>query len=53
MHRLRHGATDPTQDASSPMMQLQGQLQANQVEITNREQAIAELKAKSTTTRPA
>ncbi len=31
---------------SSATLQLQGQLQANQVEIANREQAIAELKAK-------
>jgi succinoglycan biosynthesis transport protein ExoP len=36
------------EDASqgSPPLQLQGQLQANQAEITNREQAITELKAK-------
>jgi uncharacterized protein involved in exopolysaccharide biosynthesis len=35
---------NPSQD--SAMVQLQGQLQANQAEITNREQAIAGLKAK-------
>jgi succinoglycan biosynthesis transport protein ExoP len=35
---------DPTQ--SSTPLQLQGQLQANQVEISNREQAVAELKAR-------
>jgi polysaccharide chain length determinant protein (PEP-CTERM system associated) len=34
-------ATDPL---NSPVMQLQGQLQANQVEISNREQGIARLK---------
>ena len=33
-------------DPSSPMMQLQGQLQANKVEIANREQGIKELTAK-------
>jgi polysaccharide chain length determinant protein (PEP-CTERM system associated) len=31
---------------SSPMLQLQGQLRANEAEITNRERAIAELKAR-------
>jgi polysaccharide biosynthesis transport protein len=36
--------TDPSQ--STPGMQLQGQLQANQVEISNREQSIAGLKAR-------
>jgi polysaccharide chain length determinant protein (PEP-CTERM system associated) len=35
---------DPTQ--ASPILQLQGQLQANKTEIANREQAIAALKAK-------
>jgi succinoglycan biosynthesis transport protein ExoP len=35
---------DPSQN--SPMLQLQGQLQANRSEITNREQAIALLKGK-------
>ena len=35
---------DPTQNA--PLLQLQGQLHANQVEIANREQAVASLKAK-------
>jgi polysaccharide biosynthesis transport protein len=35
---------DPSQN--SPILQLQGQLQANRSEITNREQAIAFLKAK-------
>ena len=35
---------DPSQ--SSPLLQLQGQLEANRTEITNREQAIAGLKAK-------
>ncbi len=34
--------------ASSPMAQLQGQLQANRVEIANRERSIAELKDKVT-----
>ena len=33
-------------DPSSPLMQLQGQMQANRVEIANREHGIAELKAK-------
>src|SRR5277367_5312368 len=37
-------ATDPSQ--GSPMLQLQGQLQANQSEIKNREQGVADLKAK-------
>jgi polysaccharide biosynthesis transport protein len=37
-----------TRDPSSPMMQLQGQLQANRVEIANRQQGIAELKTKVT-----
>ena len=35
-------------DPSSPMAQLQGQLQANRVEIANREQGIKELTAKVT-----
>jgi succinoglycan biosynthesis transport protein ExoP len=35
-------------DASSPMVQLQGQLQANRVEIANRERSVEELKAKVT-----
>jgi polysaccharide biosynthesis transport protein len=35
-------------DPNSPMMQLQGQLQANRVEIGNREQGIKELSAKVT-----
>jgi succinoglycan biosynthesis transport protein ExoP len=35
-------------DASSPMVQLQGQLRANHVEIGNRERSIAELKTKVT-----
>ena len=35
---------DPSQN--SPLLQLQGQLEANRTEITNREQAIAGLKAK-------
>ena len=35
-------------DASSPMVQLEGQLQANRVEIANREHGIVELKAKVT-----
>jgi succinoglycan biosynthesis transport protein ExoP len=39
-----HDGTDPLQ--SSPLLQLQGQLQANQAEIANREQAIAGLKAR-------
>jgi polysaccharide biosynthesis transport protein len=33
-------------DASSPMVQLQGQMQSNRVEIANRERAVADLKAK-------
>ncbi len=37
-------AGDPSQN--SPQLQLQGQLQANQAEIANREQAIAGLKAR-------
>ena len=40
-------ATD-MRDASSPMVQLEGQLQANRVEIANRERGIAELKTKVT-----
>jgi uncharacterized protein involved in exopolysaccharide biosynthesis len=36
--------TDVSQN--SPIVQAQGQLQANKVEITNREHAIARLKAK-------
>jgi polysaccharide biosynthesis transport protein len=40
-------ATD-TRDPSSPMVQLQGQLEANRVEIANREQGIKELSAKVT-----
>jgi len=35
-------------DASSPMVQLQGQIQANRVEISNRERSVGELKAKVT-----
>jgi polysaccharide chain length determinant protein (PEP-CTERM system associated) len=35
-----------TRDASSPMVQLQGQVQANRVEIVNREHGVEELKAK-------
>jgi succinoglycan biosynthesis transport protein ExoP len=38
-------ASDP-KDASSPMVQLQGQIQANRVEIGNRERSIVELKTK-------
>jgi polysaccharide biosynthesis transport protein len=33
-------------DASSPMVQLQGQLQGNRVEIANRERSVADLKTK-------
>jgi polysaccharide biosynthesis transport protein len=33
-------------DATSPMVQLQGQLQSNRVEIANRERAVTDLKAK-------
>jgi polysaccharide biosynthesis transport protein len=33
-------------DPSSPMMQIQGQLQSNRVEIANRERAVAEFRAK-------
>jgi polysaccharide biosynthesis transport protein len=39
-----HDGTDPLQN--SPLLQLQGQLQANQAEIANREQAIANLQAR-------
>jgi polysaccharide biosynthesis transport protein len=39
-----HDLPDPSQN--SPLLQLQGQLQANRTEITNREQAIAALKGK-------
>jgi polysaccharide biosynthesis transport protein len=54
---LNAKATDPdaavpdaaeVKDPSSPMVQLQGQLQANRVEIANRERSIAELKTKVT-----
>jgi polysaccharide chain length determinant protein (PEP-CTERM system associated) len=38
------GAADSAQNA--PLVQLQGQLQANQVEIANRQQAIAQLKTR-------
>ena len=39
---------DPSdmRDATSPMVQLQGQLQSNRVEIGNRERAVADLKTK-------
>jgi len=33
-------------DATSPMVQLQGQMQSNRAEISNRERAVAELKTK-------
>ncbi len=41
-------ATEATElhDPSSPMAQLQGQLQANRVEIANRERSVTDLKAK-------
>jgi polysaccharide biosynthesis transport protein len=35
-----------TRDASSPMVQLQGQVQSNRAEIANREHSVAELKTK-------
>ena len=38
-------------DASSPMVQLQGQLQSNRVEIANREHGVEDLKTKLSTTR--
>jgi polysaccharide biosynthesis transport protein len=38
--------TSDQKDASSPMVQLQGQIQANRVEIGNRERSIVELKNK-------
>jgi succinoglycan biosynthesis transport protein ExoP len=38
-------SADP-RDASSPMVQLQGQVQSNRVEIANRELSVAELKTK-------
>jgi len=41
-------ANDEMRDPNSPMMQLQGQLQANRVEIANRDQGIKELSAKVT-----
>jgi protein tyrosine kinase modulator len=40
------GSTAATQNAPSPMAQLQGQLQANETEIANREQGISGMKAK-------
>jgi polysaccharide biosynthesis transport protein len=40
--------TTQVSDPSSPLVQLQGQLQANRVEIANRERGIADLKAKVT-----
>ena len=41
-------ASDPSSmtDATSPMVQLQGQLQSNRVEIANRERSVSDLKAK-------
>lgn len=39
-------ASTDLRDASSPMVQLQGQLQSNRVEVANRERAIADLKAR-------
>jgi polysaccharide biosynthesis transport protein len=50
------GSSDPkmvgdaasVSDPSSPMAQLQGQVQANKVEIANRERGVAELQAKVT-----
>ncbi len=41
---VTHDVIDPAQN--SGMLQLQGQLQANRAEITNREQAIADLKGR-------
>jgi len=43
-----NAAADPSTitDASSPMVTLQGQQQSNRVEISNRERAVADLKAK-------
>jgi succinoglycan biosynthesis transport protein ExoP len=38
--------TSAISDASSPMVQLQGQLQSNRVEIASRERAVADLKNK-------
>jgi polysaccharide chain length determinant protein (PEP-CTERM system associated) len=40
------GTAETASDASAPMVQLQGQVQANRVEIANREHGVAELKAK-------
>ncbi|MGA2019355.1 MAG: hypothetical protein ABSH02_02105 [Candidatus Sulfotelmatobacter sp.] len=40
--------TADLKDPSSPMMQLQSQLQANRVEVANRERGVADLKAKVT-----
>jgi len=39
-----HVTTDPT--VTGPLLQLQGQLQANQIEISNREQSVIDLKTK-------
>jgi len=38
--------TADMRDATSPLMQLQGQIQANRVEISNRERGVADLKTK-------
>ena len=39
-------ATVESSDASSPMFQLQGQVQSNRVEIANRERGVSDLKAR-------
>jgi succinoglycan biosynthesis transport protein ExoP len=38
--------TPDMRDASSPLVQLQGQLQSNRVEVANRERSVADLKTK-------
>jgi succinoglycan biosynthesis transport protein ExoP len=43
---MNGGATPDVADPSSPMAQVQGQIQANRVEIANRERSVAELKQK-------
>lgn len=42
----RSGSKQPNENESGPMLQLQSQLQANQIEIQNRERAIAGLEAR-------
>jgi len=42
----RTGSNKPNENESGPMLQLQSQLQANQIEIQNRERAVAGLEAR-------